>query len=269
MADVIPKPRPVPTATSQPFWDALRDERIDLQHCDECGTWVYYPRARCPHCLSARLTWRTVERRRHGVHVHGGAATDGAAVRRRGAAAPRDGGADRRRAGVHDAGRRRARRDRHRHARTTGVRPWRRRDHAPALPSRRLRVKGNDHGIPRRTGRTRRQGRADRGRRWRPRQCHRLRLRARGHAPDPVRQEPGTPRRDRGDDRGDRRGAAHRVDRRARRRRAHPGVRGRHRALRPARHAGERRRRHVQGRLPRNERAGGTPSSGPTSGGSC
>lgn len=56
-----PKPRPVPTATSQPFWDALREERVDLQRCDDCGTWVYYPRARCPHCLSARLTWRTID----------------------------------------------------------------------------------------------------------------------------------------------------------------------------------------------------------------
>ena len=54
------KPRPVPTATSQPFWDALREERIDLQQCDDCGTWVYYPRARCPHCLSDHLTWTTV-----------------------------------------------------------------------------------------------------------------------------------------------------------------------------------------------------------------
>jgi uncharacterized OB-fold protein len=53
------KPRPVPTATSQPFWDALGDERVDLQHCDDCGTWVYYPRSRCPRCLSAALTWQT------------------------------------------------------------------------------------------------------------------------------------------------------------------------------------------------------------------
>lgn len=56
----IPKPRPVPTATSRPFWDALRAERVDLQHCADCGTWVYYPRARCPHCLSDRLLWEQV-----------------------------------------------------------------------------------------------------------------------------------------------------------------------------------------------------------------
>jgi uncharacterized protein len=61
VTEVIPKPRPVPTATSQPFWDALGDERIDLQRCDECGAWIYYPRVRCPQCLSDRLTWRTVD----------------------------------------------------------------------------------------------------------------------------------------------------------------------------------------------------------------
>ncbi len=59
--EAVPKPRPVPTATSQPFWDALREERIDLQRCDGCDTWVYYPRARCPHCLSDRLTWQAVD----------------------------------------------------------------------------------------------------------------------------------------------------------------------------------------------------------------
>ena len=49
-----------PTPVSQPFWDALREERIELQHCDDCGRWVYYPRSRCPACLSDRLTWTTV-----------------------------------------------------------------------------------------------------------------------------------------------------------------------------------------------------------------
>jgi uncharacterized OB-fold protein len=59
----IPKPRPQPTPVSQPFWDALRDGRVDLQHCDDCGRWVYYPRSRCPGCLSHHLTWTTVEGR--------------------------------------------------------------------------------------------------------------------------------------------------------------------------------------------------------------
>ena len=54
------KPRPRPTPTSQPFWDALRAERVDIQRCDDCGHWVHYPRYRCPNCLSAFLSWHTV-----------------------------------------------------------------------------------------------------------------------------------------------------------------------------------------------------------------
>jgi uncharacterized OB-fold protein len=57
----IPKPRPQPTPVSQPFWDALRAERVELQHCDDCGRWVYYPRSRCPACLSEHLTWTPVD----------------------------------------------------------------------------------------------------------------------------------------------------------------------------------------------------------------
>lgn len=51
---------PDPTPTSQPFWDALAEGRVDIQRCDDCGTWVWYPRSRCSGCLSPNLTWTTV-----------------------------------------------------------------------------------------------------------------------------------------------------------------------------------------------------------------
>lgn len=60
-SEPYPKPRPAPTPVSQPFWDALREERIELQRCDDCQRWVYYPRSRCPGCLSARLIWTPVD----------------------------------------------------------------------------------------------------------------------------------------------------------------------------------------------------------------
>ena len=53
-------PRPHPTPTSQPFWDGLAREAVCIQRCNECATWVYYPRSRCPRCLSARLSWHDV-----------------------------------------------------------------------------------------------------------------------------------------------------------------------------------------------------------------
>jgi uncharacterized OB-fold protein len=57
----LPKPLPEPTPVSQRFWDALREERVELQRCDDCGRWVYYPRSRCPSCFSDRLTWTAVD----------------------------------------------------------------------------------------------------------------------------------------------------------------------------------------------------------------
>ncbi len=60
-----PSPRPapiepVPTPTSQRFWDALGEGRVELQQCDDCSSWIYYPRSRCSNCLSANLTWRPI-----------------------------------------------------------------------------------------------------------------------------------------------------------------------------------------------------------------
>lgn len=55
-----PRPLPQPTPTSQPFWDALAEERVTLQRCDDCNTWVFYPRTHCSSCLSPNLTWTEV-----------------------------------------------------------------------------------------------------------------------------------------------------------------------------------------------------------------
>ncbi len=57
------RPRPAPIATSKPFWDALKEEKVRLQRCGDCEAWVYYPRRRCPSCLSAALEWRQVSGR--------------------------------------------------------------------------------------------------------------------------------------------------------------------------------------------------------------
>jgi len=51
-------PGPIPTPVSQPFWDAASRGEFDLQRCDDCARWFFYPRAHCPHCWSARVSWR-------------------------------------------------------------------------------------------------------------------------------------------------------------------------------------------------------------------
>ena len=54
------KPLPNITPKTQPFWDALKAHRVDIQQCDDCQRWVFFPRLHCPHCFSRRLTWKTV-----------------------------------------------------------------------------------------------------------------------------------------------------------------------------------------------------------------
>ena len=56
-------PGPTRTALTAPFWDAARDGRLVLQHCDACSRSVFYPRALCPHCWSDRLVWRAASGR--------------------------------------------------------------------------------------------------------------------------------------------------------------------------------------------------------------
>ncbi len=53
-----PRPVPVPTNVSKPFWDAARQGKLVLQHCPRCGTWQYFPRPVCMKCMSRELEWR-------------------------------------------------------------------------------------------------------------------------------------------------------------------------------------------------------------------
>ena len=53
----LEKPLPQPTPVSRPFWEALDEERILVQHCSACDSWVFYPRSHCPHCLSDDTDW--------------------------------------------------------------------------------------------------------------------------------------------------------------------------------------------------------------------
>ena len=52
------RPLPVPTPTTQPFWDALRKHRLVIQHSPSTGQWVYYPRNLAPGTLADDLEWR-------------------------------------------------------------------------------------------------------------------------------------------------------------------------------------------------------------------
>lgn len=58
-----PKPVPVVQPWARPFWQAAREGRLDLQHCNACDRAIHYPRIACPHCGSDDLGWRTASGR--------------------------------------------------------------------------------------------------------------------------------------------------------------------------------------------------------------
>jgi uncharacterized protein len=53
-------PPVLPTPISRPYWEGLASEKLVLQRCDACGSWVHYPRIRCSTCLSGQLSWHEV-----------------------------------------------------------------------------------------------------------------------------------------------------------------------------------------------------------------
>ena len=54
------RPTPNPTPTEQPFYDACQRGELQLQHCNDCAAWVFYPRSHCDGCLSPNLVWKEV-----------------------------------------------------------------------------------------------------------------------------------------------------------------------------------------------------------------
>ncbi len=54
------KPLPVPTPTTQPFWDGLAEGQVRIQQCDDCNHWIFYPRHLCSNCLSSELSWKDI-----------------------------------------------------------------------------------------------------------------------------------------------------------------------------------------------------------------
>lgn len=56
----FPRPLPIPTPNTEPFWDGLASGEVRLQQCDDCGGWIFYPRSHCNECLSDNLSWKPV-----------------------------------------------------------------------------------------------------------------------------------------------------------------------------------------------------------------
>ena len=54
------EPRPLPSVTPETalYWEATADDQLLLCHCTACDLTYYYPRSRCPDCLSDAVEWQ-------------------------------------------------------------------------------------------------------------------------------------------------------------------------------------------------------------------
>lgn len=52
------RPRPHPSAISEPFWEGCQRHELLLQHCEDCSAVIFYPRPTCPICGSLALRFR-------------------------------------------------------------------------------------------------------------------------------------------------------------------------------------------------------------------
>lgn len=48
---------PVPTKISEPFWSACHRGIFQMQKCQDCDRFVWFPMYMCPHCGGAELAW--------------------------------------------------------------------------------------------------------------------------------------------------------------------------------------------------------------------
>jgi uncharacterized OB-fold protein len=58
-----PKPAPMPTPETKPYWDAAQQDELQIQRCNACGDFYFYPRPFCPACFSEEVAWVRVSGR--------------------------------------------------------------------------------------------------------------------------------------------------------------------------------------------------------------
>ena len=67
------KPLPRIAPDNEPFWAGLRERRLLLPFCNECGKPHLPPGPVCPFCFSDAIEWRRGQRPRPPLHLDGGA----------------------------------------------------------------------------------------------------------------------------------------------------------------------------------------------------
>jgi uncharacterized OB-fold protein len=63
MSAVVERSFPVPSPSSQPYWDAAREGRLALPRCTSCDRLVYPPLPDCPDCDGGELRYEDLSGR--------------------------------------------------------------------------------------------------------------------------------------------------------------------------------------------------------------
>jgi len=63
----VPKPLPIITPDTAPFWEGCRNGQLLLQRCRACAAWRYPPAPVCPRCASTEASWTPTS---HRGHIH-------------------------------------------------------------------------------------------------------------------------------------------------------------------------------------------------------
>ncbi len=54
-----PKPRaPEPSKATREYWEATKHEQLVLPYCLDCEEYFFYPRGRCPECMTKEVEYR-------------------------------------------------------------------------------------------------------------------------------------------------------------------------------------------------------------------
>ena len=54
----LERPMPHPLAPeAKPYWEGLKQNKLMLPKCNDCGKAHFYPRVICPHCHSRKISW--------------------------------------------------------------------------------------------------------------------------------------------------------------------------------------------------------------------
>lgn len=61
--EATPKPLPLADETTAPYWDAARERRLVVQHCDSCARYLHLPVDACPACGASELSWKQMSGR--------------------------------------------------------------------------------------------------------------------------------------------------------------------------------------------------------------